>query len=184
MHRWTQGCKGRGVSSPGAELQTTTSCPMWVQGSDLRPSLEQKDISPVLYVEWSLPCLFTYVHFRCYDSLTASKFPSGLFLQLENFITLLDVQVCVLLAQLCVLKWSWWIFIFEGFHLVCGFALALFQYRERVLLRSSAAQFLTGSINFLDGTFLCFFFFGISISIMVFCFWNKCDYDVVLCYSL
>lgn len=53
-------------------------------------------------------------HFRCYYSLTTSKFPSGFFLQLENFITLLDVQVSVLLAQLSMLKWSWWIFIFWG----------------------------------------------------------------------
>lgn len=140
------------------------------QGSQ-RHQCELSDVGPGLYVERNLPCLLTYLPFPCYYSLTTSKFPSGLFFQLENFITLLDVQVSVLLAQLSALKWSWWIFIFEGFHLVCGFALALLQHGGHVLLQSSASRFLTGSINFLDGTFLgFFFFFDISISIMFFVF--------------
>ena len=75
---------------------------MWVQDSDFRPSLE-KDISPGLHAERNLPCLLTYLPFPCYYSLTTSKFPSGLFFQLENFTTLLDVQVSVPLAQLSVL---------------------------------------------------------------------------------
>lgn len=67
-----------------------------------------------------------------------------------------------------MLKRPWWLFISEGFHLVCGFALALLPRRERVLLQSSAARFLTGSVSFLDGTLLCFFLTFLSVSCLVF----------------
>lgn len=105
----------------GAQGSQRHQCELSDVGEGQRPqTLSGEGHFSRALVERNRPCLLAYLPFPCYYSLTTSKFPSGLFFQLENVITLLDVQVTELLAQLSALKWSWWIFIFEGFPLVCG----------------------------------------------------------------